>query len=51
MRSVEYFPLVIKKKYEIWLILQGGIVIPTECIFEDKMESAQGALIVNSMRY
>jgi len=44
MRAVDYFPLVIKKKnYEIWLILQGGIVIPAERIFEDKMASAPGA--------
>jgi len=27
------------------LILQGGIIIPTECIFEDKMGSAPDALI------
>jgi len=34
----------LKKNYEIWSILQGGIIIPTECIFEDKMASAPGAL-------
>jgi len=28
MWAVEYFPLAIKKNYEIWLILQGSIVIP-----------------------
>jgi len=33
-----------KKNYEIWLILQGSIVIPAECIFENKMASAPGAL-------
>jgi len=27
------------------LILQGGMVIPAECSFEDKMVSAPGALI------
>ena len=45
MRCVEYFPLAIKKKnYEIWLILQGGIVNPPDYSFEDKMASAPGAL-------
>jgi len=45
MRAVEYFPLAIKKKnYENWLILQGGIVILAERIFENKMASAPGAL-------
>jgi len=45
MRSVEYLLLAIKKKkYEIWSILQGVIVIPAKCIFEDKMASAPGAL-------
>jgi len=45
MRAVEYFPLAIKKKnYQIWSILQGGIVILAECIFEDKMASAPGVL-------
>jgi len=33
MRPIEYFPLSIKKKAQIWLILQGGIVILVECIF------------------
>jgi len=28
------------------LILQGGIVILAECIFEDKMAPAPGALII-----
>jgi len=46
MGAVKYFPLEIKKKkYEIWLILQDCIVIPTDCIFEDKMASAPCALI------
>jgi len=50
MRAVEYFPLAIKKKNsDIWLILQGGIVIPTECIFEDKMPSTPSAL--SAFRY
>jgi len=49
MWAVEYFPLAIKKKsYEIWLILQGGMVISAECIFEDKMASALGALILSN---
>jgi len=44
MRAVEYFPLAIRKKNdEIWLILQGGIVIPADCVFEDKMALAPGA--------
>jgi len=33
-----------KKNYEIWLILEGDIVISAECIFEDKMASVPGAL-------
>jgi len=47
MRAAEYFPLAIKmnENYEILLILQGGIVISAECIFEDKMASAPGPLI------
>jgi len=39
MQVVEYFSLAIKKK------LQGGIVIPAECIFEEKTASGPGSLI------
>jgi len=49
MHAVEYFPLAIKKNYEIWLILQGGIIISAECIFEDKMASASGSLIYTKL--
>jgi len=37
MRAVEYFSLLIKKNHQIWSILQGGIVIPVECICVDQM--------------
>jgi len=42
MRAIEYFPLSIKKNNQIWLVLQGGIVIPVICM--NKMELAPVAL-------
>jgi len=47
MRLIEYYHLSIKKDNQIWLIPQGGIVIPIECVFVDKMTLGPGTLKVS----
>jgi len=47
---IEYFPLLIQKKDQIWLILQGSIVIPVESVFVDKIALGR-ALSQNKLKY
>lgn len=48
MRPVEYYPMLVKKYYEIWLILHNRIIITVDCIFvyTITMASAVSPLII-----